>query len=117
MANTRGLTFAITNNVHGRIGVAVPSFLSIIATDQSKSGSLAIRSKKVSDIAGLKRSAFVPEIERFSNPPALSDPDGLTLGHVDLGAVKGRHVVDHRIRSEARRVFTAARGRIEGASP
>jgi hypothetical protein len=45
-------------------------------------------SDKIDDIAGLKRSVFVPEVGRFSNPPVLGDLDGLSLDDVDLNAIR-----------------------------
>lgn len=40
------------------------------------------------DIASLKRSAYVPEIGRFSDPPWLTDLDGLTLDETDLNDLR-----------------------------
>jgi hypothetical protein len=45
-------------------------------------------SAKIENIAALKRSRLVPEIGRFSDPPALKDLDALTLDEGDLKAVR-----------------------------
>jgi hypothetical protein len=45
-------------------------------------------STKINDIARFKRSSFVPEVGRFSDPPTLKDLDELTLDDVDLEAIK-----------------------------
>jgi hypothetical protein len=42
----------------------------------------------IRQIAALKKSAFVSEIARFSDPPALHDLDGLTLDNDDLEAIR-----------------------------
>jgi len=42
---------------------------------------------KINDIAMLKRSSSVPEIGRFSNPPALADLAALTLDDDDIDAI------------------------------
>ena len=44
--------------------------------------------EKINDIAALKRSPSVPQIGRFSNPPALADLDGLTLDDDDVDAIE-----------------------------
>lgn len=40
------------------------------------------------EIASLRRSAYVPEIARFSNPPRLDDLNGLTLEDTDLEVLR-----------------------------
>jgi hypothetical protein len=44
------------------------------------------------DIADLKKSSFVTAIQRFSDPPQLSDLDGLTLDQHDLDVLKACEV-------------------------
>lgn len=43
--------------------------------------------EKINDIARLKRSGSVPQIGRFSSPPALTDLDPLTLDDDDVDAI------------------------------
>lgn len=43
---------------------------------------------RVRDIVELKKSAYVPAIARFSDPPAIADLTTLTLDEVDLMAIK-----------------------------
>jgi len=42
----------------------------------------------VRDMAGLKRSSYVPQIGRFSSPPRLEDVQELTLDPADLDEIK-----------------------------
>ncbi|HUK33092.1 MAG TPA: hypothetical protein VLV86_04215, partial [Vicinamibacterales bacterium] len=44
--------------------------------------------RSVEDIVRLKKSSYVPEIGRFSNPPRLSDLNSLTLDSSEADAIK-----------------------------
>jgi len=65
-------------------------------TEVAAVGGVRIRSTKerfataYRDIADFKRSASVPEIGRFSDPPALSDLDALTISREDVDLRKCR---------------------------
>lgn len=74
---------------------------------------------EVNDIVTLKRSAAVPEIGRFSTPPALTDLAALTLDNDDVDAIQGCRPGDCALKLSPREItqlHQAANGTSAGAS-